>query len=179
MRLLLRTLMLLTSLAGATCASAADAISREDQFKAAYLFNFLKFVEWPASVPSDVITVCFVGASGLYDTLAPGIEEKRASSRRIALRRLEADAEPRGCHVVYIEGSVLARGATKALGDGSQPILTVSDAPHFSVTVGIIELFTMDNRLRFRINATHAHKVGLRISSSLLQLAAEVRKTTT
>lgn len=174
MRLPLRIFMLLTTLIAAQCAAAAA--SREDQFKAAYLFNFLKFVEWPASTPSEVITVCFIGADEVYEALAPGIEDKRAAARRITLRRIDADGEPRGCHVVYIEGSIVANGGASSISSSTQPILTISDAPDFVGRGGIIELFTVDNRLRFRINAEHAQKLGLRISSNLLQLAAEVRR---
>jgi hypothetical protein len=172
---LLRILAVITALAGATATLAAEPVRREDQFKAAYLFNFLKFVEWPASMSSDVITVCLVGADGVYATLAPGIEEKRAAARRLALRRLEPTAEPRGCHVLYIDAAALAQSTPRLLAP-EQPVLTVSDAEGFADNGGIIELFTVDNRLRFSIDVGHAQRRGLRISSNLLQLAAQVRR---
>jgi hypothetical protein len=170
---------ILTSLAALACAISAQAgvpVSREDQFKAAYLFNFLKFVDWPASLPSDVITVCFMGADGVYDTLAPDIEDKRAAARRLALRRLEPNADPHGCHVLYIDAAVLAKSGARPV-TAEQPILTISDAAGFTNSGGIIELFTVDNRLRFSIDVTHAQKIGLRISSNLLQLAAQVHRS--
>lgn len=176
MGITMRIFLLLAALAAANGARAGTGADREDQFKAAYLFNFLKFVEWPASMPSDPITVCFVGADGVHDTLAAGIDGKRAAGRRLVLRRLEASTDLRGCHVLYIEADAVATSTVMKTQAEDAPLLTVSDAPGFASSGGMIELFKVDNRLRFNIDVSHAHKVGLRISSNLLQLAVQVRR---
>jgi hypothetical protein len=150
------------------------SVSREDQFKAAYLFNFLKFVEWPPSVPSDVLTVCFVGGSGVYEALGTGLDEKRAGARRLVLRRLKPAESAVDCNALYLEAS--ASRDVRVATVSAAPILTVSDASAFATSGGMIELFADSNRLRFNINMGHAQRVGLRISSSLLQLAAAVEK---
>jgi hypothetical protein len=156
-------------------------VRREDQFKAAYLFNFVQFVEWPAKAagvaggsPADVLTVCFAGGDGVYAVLAAGIENKRAGNHHLAVRQLAArvDAALDGCNVLY-EDSAASGGNVKA-GAGNLPILTVSDAKTFLQSGGMIELFMDGNRLRFRINVENAQKAGLHISSDLLQLAAGV-----
>lgn len=163
---------LLASLGFAANVRAEEAaIDREDQFKAAYLFNFLKFVDWPASVTSDVLTVCFVGGKGVQETLAADIDSKRAGNRRLAVKQLHAITAADGCNVLYIDATtrdVLAANV------GELPILTVSDATAFARHGGMIELFTDSNRLRFAINVYNTQKAGLRISSNLLQLAAQV-----
>lgn len=171
-KLVLQMLAALAFVPHAPCARADDAISREDQFKAAYLFNFLKFVDWPAGTASDVLTVCFVGASGVEATLATGLESKRAGARRLAIRRIEPNASLQGCNVLYIDANALPMRSSLA----TQSTLTVSDATDFAQRGGIIELFTENKRLRFDINIDNAQKAGLRISSSLLQLAAQVRR---
>lgn len=150
------------------------AVDREDQLKAAYVFNFMKFVQWQSAAPADVLTVCFVGARGVYAAFANGIEKKRAGSHQLAVRMLQATDEAGECHALYIEASALHDVALAS--DSDLPILTVSDAKSFASNGGIIELFASGNRLQFNINVAKAQKSGLRISSSLLQLAAAVDK---
>jgi hypothetical protein len=156
-----------------TSARADDsATGREDQFKAAYLFNFAKFVEWPPAAISETLTVCFLGGHGVYDALAVGIESKRVSTRRLLVRRLEPAASTDGCNALYLDAAAAANPPPTA----TLPVLTISDAPGFASSGGIIELFTENHRLRFLINVDSAQHVGLRISSDLLKLAAGVRR---
>ena len=156
-------------------AAAAASADREDQLKAAYLFNFLKCVEWPASVPADALTVCFVGGDGVHEALAVGIENKRVGSRRLDIRKLRDAGTLTGCNALYLDAAV-APDSPRVSIEGGPPILTVSNAKAFARNGGMIELFTEDNRLRFSINIDNVQKAGLRISSNLLQLAATVER---
>lgn len=173
MRLSHFILLPLLTLVASSSTHAADPVDREDQFKAAYFFNFLKFVEWPASVASDELTVCVVGSDGVYAALADNIDSKRAGTRRLSVRHLTHSAPTVGCNALYVEAMPELAPVT-ATPASAAPILTVSDANGFTRRGGMIELFTSRNRLRFTINVDNAHKAGLRISSNLLQLAAQV-----
>jgi hypothetical protein len=170
-------LSVLAGVLGCSSASCADevAIRREEQLKAAYLFNFVKFVEWPASAPAGALTVCFVGGDGVYGAFVAGIENKKASSRPLAARRLAEPGSATGCNVLYLDAAMAPD--SQRFNAKELSILTVSDAQGFVRNGGIIELFTDSNRLRFNVNLDNAQKAGLRISSSLLQLAASVEKT--
>lgn len=170
----LRALFLvLASAAGTIAAVRADDASarREDQLKAAYLFNFVKFVEWPGASLPDFLTVCFAGGDGVHEALAAGIESKQVGTRQLSVRQLRGSDPVTNCNVLYIEAAVRVPPHAPEL-----PILTVSDAKAFAQNGGIIELFTDNNRLRFSINVDNAQRAGLRVSSSLLQLAASVEK---
>lgn len=148
---------------------ADDVQRREDQFKAAYLFNFVKFVDWPAGAPVDTLTVCFLGGQGVREALDNGISAKYVSARQLIARQLESPATAASCQVLYAD----AASASKAIAAGL-PVLTVSDAPQFAKNGGMIELFTENHRLRFVINVANVNRSGLRISSDLLKLAANV-----
>jgi hypothetical protein len=163
----------LAALVLATAAVHADDVQhREDQFKAAYLFNFMKFVEWPtASAATDTLTVCFLGGAGVHEALATGIEAKRVGARRLIARQLDQPAGIASCEVLYADAASVNPSLAAGL-----PVLTVSDAPQFAARGGMIELFTENHRLRFVINVAHVHKAGLRISSDLLKLAASVQR---
>jgi hypothetical protein len=139
-------------------AHADDVQRREDQFKAAYLFNFVKFVEWPASAPADSLTVCFLGGEGVHEALASGIDAKRVGARKLVARQLEPPATVDRCEVLYADAASVDPSLAIGL-----PVLTVSDAPGFADNGGIIELFTDKHRLRFAINVAQAHKLAARV----------------
>jgi hypothetical protein len=152
---------------------ADDASERRaDQLKAAYLLNFIKFVDWPAPAAGDVLTVCFAGGGGVHDALAIGIESKKAANHPLTLRQLESTSAAQGCNVLYVDAQSLSGGQYSQ--QGKLPMLTISDAKGFARTGGMIEVYTDSNRLRFSVNIDTAQKAGLRISSSLLQLAASI-----
>jgi hypothetical protein len=163
---------LLAALVLATVNVHADDVQRrEDQFKAAYLFNFVKFVEWPTDAPADTLTVCFLGGAGVHEALTSAIESKRVGGRKLIARQLDAPATVAGCEVLYADAASVDTSIAAGL-----PVLTVSDAPQFATRGGMIELFTENHRLRFVINVANVHKAGLRISSDLLKLAASVQR---
>ena len=148
---------------------------RVDGLKAGYLFNFLKFVEWPPLAPADILTLCLLGESGVYEAIAEGLAEKRVGARRIVARRI-SPAEPLAqCQVLYIDAGQFAT-VSGLIAARPTALLTVSDAPDFLHNGGIISLFDEGNRLRFRISVDNARRADLRISSNLLQLASAVER---
>lgn len=153
----------------------ARELQRVDALKAGYLFNFLKFVEWPPLAPADILTICLLGESGVYEEISTGLAEKRVGARRLVARRIAA-AEPLAqCQVLYIDAGQFA-AVSDVIVARPTALLTVSDAPDFLRNGGIIALFDEGNRLRFRISVDNARRADLRISSNLLQLASAVER---
>lgn len=157
----------------ATGSVRADAATqREDQFKAAYVFNFVKFVAWPDTETTDTLTICFVGGDGVYDALTNGMADKRVGARSlVAVQVTDTMLAPR-CDALYIEASKAANFMLPA----DPAVLTISDAANFTARGGMIGLFTENHRLRFVINVRNASQAGLHISSDLLKLAAHVQR---
>jgi hypothetical protein len=156
------------------CADEAD-VRRETQLKSGYLLNFVKFVEWPQAAPDEPLTVCFFGADSMREILKVGIDDKRVGTRPLAVRQIEESGKTDGCNVLYVEGK-WALTLQFASREPRLPMLTVSDAKEFARNGGIIELYTDADHLRFIINVDNAHRAGLRISSSLLQLATVIEQ---
>ena len=134
---------------------------RETQLKSGYLLNFVKFVEWPPAAPGEPLTVCFLGASSMRETLEVGIESKRAGTRPLAVRQIEEPGRIEGCNVLYVDEK-RAPSLQIASREPRLPILTVSDAKEFARNGGIIQLFTDADHLRFIINVDNANRAGLR-----------------
>jgi hypothetical protein len=156
-------------------ASVAGDTSRADQLRAGYLLNFVKFVEWPGALPADGRTLCFFGGDGVRYAIAAAQSDKPSGMHAVALRVLTKGDSVAGCHLLYVEATSFS--GDRALNVTGLPVLTVSDAPDFIHHGGVVELFAEGNRLRFNINLDNARRAGLRISSSLLQLASHVEET--
>src|SRR5262245_27417058 len=89
-------------------AADADAVGHEEQLKAAYVFNFVKFVDWPLLAADSAMTICFIGADGVRVALACGIEKKKVERHALAVRSLALNEAPDGCHVVYLDAQLLS-----------------------------------------------------------------------
>lgn len=179
MRHMIRLLQIVSALASLSLATAhacADASAqREDQFKAAYVFNFVKFVEWPLNSVADTLTVCFVGGEGVYSAFTSDIGNKRVGMRRLAALQVIDPPPPGTCHALYIHGSMAANYDL-----AQEPaVLTISDAAGLTASRGMIGLFIENQRLRFSIDVQQASRAGLRISSHLLKLATAVKREAT
>jgi hypothetical protein len=164
-------------------AQAPDAVAvarREAQLKAAYLLNFLRFVEWPDSQSALPLQVCFAGGRNVHDVLAQDTKPRHAGGRVMQMRLLGSVAptsESAACDVLFIETVAHGNMATANV-DLHEPrpfVLTISDSTGFTERGGVIEVFKEDGRLRFSVNLDNARRAGLRVGSSLLQLATVVQ----
>lgn len=158
--------------------AAADNGPTEYQVKAAFLYNFGKFVEWPAdafsSAPDLIITV--VGDDPFDGTLERLVGGKSVQGRPIVIRHVRSVAELVATHIAFVSRSE-APHLTEVLKTlTGHPVLTVSDIPEFASRGGAIELGLEQNRVRFTINLKAAEQARLTISSQLLKVARSVRQ---
>ncbi len=153
------------------------AQSAEYQIKAAMIYNFAKFVEWPADALAPApapLTLCVLGRDPFGGALA-AIEGRSAQGRELRVRRGLAADEFRGCHLLFIADSEERRLPALLRTLANQPVLAVSDIEGFAEAGGTIALIESDGRLQFEINLGAAQRANLKISSQLLRLAKLVR----
>jgi hypothetical protein len=173
--LLVVTTALLLALA-ATGAWAGASSFRESEVKAAFIYNFAKYVEWPAdSFPNAKAPLVVTLLGNIPDAAAfESIRGKTVKNRKIELRSAKRVEEVGATHILFVAGSERERLAgiiDHYRGDG---ILTVSDIDHFDRAGGIISFLTIEEKVRFQINLGAARREGLRISAQLLKLAKNV-----
>jgi hypothetical protein len=156
-------------------AALAGAAVDEYKVKAAMLFNFAKFVDWPAgSFTSDNrFTYCIAGKSPLSSTMQQ-MQGKSIKERSVVVRHIDRPAEVSGCQVLFIAQSEGSRLSTYLLEASHNSSVTVSDVEQFVESGGIIGFTEEDNKIRFEINQETARKRGIKISSHLLGLARRV-----
>jgi hypothetical protein len=150
----------------------------EYQVKAAFLYNFAKFVEWPVEAfqsPVEPIGICILGQDpfgrSLEDTLAGRVIE----SRSLVVRHISSYQQNAGCHILFI-GAVEIKRAPPMLADIRRPgILTVGDSDS-SGADGVVICFRLESgKVRFVINLEAAAREKVRISSRLLNLAKVIK----
>ena len=154
-------------------AGSADYNVSEYEVKAAFLFNFTKFVEWPREAfyaPGEPLTICIVGD----DPFGAGLDfirNKSVNNRGLEIRRLGQPADTRDCHVLFIAYSEKTRMREILNSVVKQEVLTVSDISGFAGSGGVIEMYIKDRKVRFRVNTSAARRHHLKIGSQLLELA--------
>ena len=145
--------------------------------KAAFLFNFAQFVEWPAdAVPAGApLALCVVNDGAVADALEQDDQGPDRRGHGLTVRHLKAGAPLPTCHVLYLAGSDL-KSSLDVIGTLKDvSVLTVSDAARFARTGGMVELFIESGRMRFAVNVDALSRGRVRLSSQVLGLAKIVR----
>lgn len=148
----------------------------EYQVKAAFLYNFAKFVEWPEraySGPAANIVFCVMGEDPFGDDLNV-IKGKTVKEHKVAIKRISGDADAQTCHILFISRSEEGRLEEALSALGKAPVLLVGDMERFARRGGMINFLMEKNRVTFEVNAEAAKKAGLSVSSQLLKLARQV-----
>lgn len=142
----------------------------EYSVKAAFLYNFFKFVEWPVADQRGEFALCLMGEDPFGDALS-AIEGKQAQQRPLRIIRHVGIRQARSCHILFISEQAEDRldSVLQALDDS--PVLTVGDTEGFLAAGGMIGLVMADNRVQLEINLRAVEKAKLTISSQLLKLA--------
>lgn len=163
------------------CVSAGSAqmnAVEENSVKAAFTYNFAKFVEWPAELWTQAakMRVCLAGGSG--DAFAQALNGLAAKppvqGKEIQVVQLARRDEVRSCHMLVVADEGPGGDAWLAAAQGL-PVLTVSDRPQFIDRGGMIGLLVEGDRVRFEANIEPAQRGNLKLSSQLLKLARTVK----
>jgi len=154
----------------------------ERQVKAAYLYKFAGFVEWPDGVfirPDSPIVIGVAGADALAEQLENAVAGRNASGRPLQVRRVRRGDSPAGLHMLFVGAAMDKAGAQELLaGCRGMPVLTVTDAEEGAGLGAMIGLVMADERLRFEVALKHVAAVRLRISARMLQAALRVQQVT-
>ena len=159
-----------------TDAKAEQAVS-EYQVKAAFLYNFIKFVEWPEDAfPNQdaPIVIGIVGKDSFNGDLDNLVRDKTIRKRAVEVRRLKEGAALNVCHVLFVAQSEAAAVPAMMKQLEAKQVLTVSETPGFLERGGIINFVISNNKVRFEVNIGASADAGLQISSKLLNLAVRV-----
>ncbi len=172
-------LVVAMAIGGVSGAAALGQTVDEYQVKAAFLYNFAKFVEWPPQAFHDSgapLTICVLGQNPFGRSLDQAVDGKVVDDRRLVVRQFADVRQVSGCHILFVSASE-RKVLRSILGDLKESgVLTVGETDGFTADGGVISLLLEGDRVRFEINLDAAGRQKLRISSKLLSLARIVKK---
>ena len=160
-------------------AQAVVAEAGEDKVKAAYLYRFLNYIEWPAASFSGAAAPYLIGVAGddaVMEELARITAGKTVHNRPLAIRRLAPGEAPGNLNMLFIGRSERARQAALLRQLRSQPVLTVTEAEGALEQGSMINFHIVDNRVRFEASLDAADHAGIKLNSRLLGVATNVVK---
>ena len=148
----------------------------EDGIKAAFLYNFGKFTEWPGKAFTDgntPITVGFIGADSLADMFEKNVTGKNANGRDFVVKKLAGGVGAESCHILFIGDATQVAAVMAAL--KGKPVLTAGEGDGFSEAGGMIRFIKDGAKVSFDLNLGAASGVALKLDPKVRQIARNVK----
>ena len=155
----------------------ANSSAEEYSLKAAFLFHFAQFVEWPEASFNDAaspLIYCTIGEDPFHGSLDAALSGKAIGARSFRVLHLRQSQDIQGCHVLFLAAVQKKMNAATVASVQQSSVLTVGESERFAQEGGMIGFVLEDNKIRFEINLEAAQKANLKISSRLLALAKSV-----
>jgi hypothetical protein len=168
-------------LAAAGSSAAQDGApqsAQEHEVKAAFLFKFLPFIEWPADTFAGAeapIAVGVLGSTEVADDFEALAEGRAVGGRAVEVRRLKPGAAPADLQVLFVGRSQEGRLADLSRAVQGRPVLLVSESAGALDAGSMVNFIVAGGRVRFEVSLEAAERAGLRISSRMLSVATNVR----
>lgn len=160
---------------GLLAAAARAEISKAYEIKAAYLYNFAKFVEWPAdrfASPDSPIVIGVVGKNPFGDELAATVQGRKVNGRDAVVVAVASKEQLGSVHVLFVP----AGEESQVDLSGAKGLLIVGESERCAEQGGMITFVPAADKIRFTINLVNAEQAGLKISVQLLKLASSVHR---
>jgi hypothetical protein len=160
-------------------AAGQPQLMEEYHVKAAFLYNFAKFVDWPPEAfqgPAGAFTICVLGPYPFDRTLDDLVAGKAISGRPLSVRRISDAPQAAGCQILFVTSSAQKHVFPAIAAQKQVGVLTVGEAPGANADDMVITLGLEGDKVRFEINMRKANEEKLHVSPRLLSLATVVRK---
>lgn len=156
-------------LAGTALPASPD--SKIEDLKAAFIYNFTKYIKWPIPNINNSFKIGVLGDSPVIASLQKLASKKLVDNQPIEIIYFEAFQDLKFCHILFISESENKNFADILAALGENATLTISDSPDFSERGIMINFFIQDEMVKFEMNPTRVENAGLKASSQLQKLA--------
>ena len=172
----LAAILVLSLLPAISALPAQQTGPGEYQVKAAYLYQFGRFVHWPAALVNHSFSICVLGRDPFGPTLETALTGETIDGKDVVPKRISRPQDALSCNILFISSSEEKELSSILAAIDRAGVLTVSEIPGFSQRGGMIQLLSQGRRVRFEVNLAVAGSAGLTLSSELLKLAVSVRR---
>jgi hypothetical protein len=146
------------------------------QVKAAFLYKFGAFVQWPNASSTDTFAICVLGHDPFGPVLDSTLNGESVGGKKLVAVRITEPQQAAQCSILYVSSSEESRLRAVLAALNKLPVLTISDIPRFADRGGMIQFVLENGRVRFAVNVASAEKSGLTLSSQLLKVASSVKR---
>jgi hypothetical protein len=159
----------------------AQGTAAEPALKSAFLYNFVKFTDWPVDAlpPDSPFRLCVFGDEAVAAALEQTVKDRQVGGHSLTVVPVQVDGALSSCHLMYVTGLDHRRSATLIERLKAAPVFTVSDLDGFAAFGGVGQLFVDNGKMRFALNPVSAQRARLRISWKLFALAKLVKDEST
>ena len=157
-------------------AQMADDISREDQIKAVFIYNFTKYIQWPESDTSEVFIIGVLGNSNLVIPLRRIAQKRLVNNKKIQVIQFYNIEDVKNYHILFLSPGIEEHFQVILQKIRSKNILTIGNENNFTHLGGIINLIRVEGKIKFEMNLKALSRAGLAASSQLLKLAILVEE---
>lgn len=148
--------------------------AQNEKFKALFMYNFTKYIEWPAASRSGEFVIGVLGNSALTDELKTIASKQKVGSQNIVVKTFSSVDEIDNCHIIYIPPSKSTQLAAVIAKIGTKPILIISDKNGLAAQGSGINYIMDGDKLKYEVNRGSIEKKGMVVSSALLALGISV-----
>lgn len=174
-----KSLPAIAAVLGLVLLCGADEPSQEYKVKAAFIYNFARFTEWPQSVFSSADTpfvIAVVGTDPFNGALTQAVAGKKVGTRPVEIRHYDSADKIESCQILFIPTTDDESQVQIIRKVENNHVLTVGESDNFDSNGGSVRFFTDENKMRFEINTDATDQAQLRLSSKLLKLARILKK---
>jgi uncharacterized protein DUF4154 len=140
----------------------------EYQVKAAFLYNFLKFVDWPEAAGDTPLVICVLGRDPFGGLLEDAVRGKKVNGHDVLVRHAARASDAQSCQILFVPNGEFRRSGVHT----QQGVLMVGESAGFLDAGGVIDFYIDNDRVRFEIRPESARTAGLHISAQLLKLGS-------
>ena len=174
---------LIAMYAGLNCQALLFAATNETaprleyQVKAGYLFNFLRFTDWPPqALPAGTpYRIGVMGDTATFNVIAEALRGKDVSDRTIEVVALKPGDSLKGCHLVFVPRTAALSESELNSMEGREGVLMVGESDDYARRGGMIGFVIRGHNIRFQVNLSAAQQAGLKLSGRLASLAEIVQ----
>ncbi len=149
-------------------------LAQEAKFKALFMYNFTKYIEWPAQKQHGDFVIGVLGNSPIIQELEIIAQKKKVGTQTIVIRQVESLSEMAACHILYIPEGRSGRAEEVANSCSGKGVVLITDKPGLGKTIAGLNYIYISGKQSFEINKTNLEKQGMKVNSVLLSLGIVV-----
>ncbi len=150
------------------------SFTQEDKFKALYMYNFTKYLEWPASKQSGDFIIGVYGSSPIIGELEIISQKSKIGNRNLVVKKIATPDEMEGCNIAYFPTDKSSKAAELYMKFSGSGVVLITDKPGMAKEISCINYIMKDGKQQFEINKSNIEKQGVKVNSVLMTLGIVV-----